>query len=359
MRDGVSTVRAGLVGCGAIAEIMHLPGLRTMQQMGLVEVGGVCDVRMQQARAAADRYGVPACFDDLDEMLARTEIDLLVNATPIPSHYAVTLAGLRAGCHVYTQKPMAATVDEATILIEEARTRGLLLGCAPEHPVRPYIQTIRRLIDEGAIGAVTFARVQSSHGGPEKHDVARDPTWFYKPGAGPILDMGVHGLSQITAILGPVRRLACMSGRTRDRRLTTAGAFKGLPIEVEIEDNAHFLLDFDAARFAYLDATYCVEATLAPRLEIHGAEGTLAVTGPRFAESRLHLYRTADGEWRELEPPSPPPVVDLGVWHLVQCLHEGGDLTLTPERGRHLLEVLSEAPRAAAEGRTLTMRTTF
>jgi predicted dehydrogenase len=254
---------------------------------------------------------------------------------------------------------MAASVDEATRLIEEAHTRGLLLGCAPEHPVRPYVQTIRRLIEEDAIGAVTFARVQSSHGGPEKHDVARDPTWFYKPGSSPILDMGVHGLSQITAILGPVRRLACMSGRSQDRRLTTAGAYKGLAIEVEIEDNAHFLLDFDGARYASLDATYCVEATLGPRLEIHGTKGTLAVTGPRFSEVTLHLFRTADGAWREVDVPAPPPVVDLGVWHLIECLREGGGLLLTPERGRHLLEVMTAAPVAAAEGRTLTMQTSF
>ncbi|MGH2584747.1 MAG: Gfo/Idh/MocA family protein, partial [Dehalococcoidia bacterium] len=158
-----------MVGCGVIAEIMHLPGLRAMHDMGLAELVAVCDVREEQARAAAARFGVPASFGGLDEMLARTDLDLLVNATPIPSHYAVTLAGLRADCHVYTQKPMAATIAEATFLIEEAQTRGLLLGCAPEHPVRPYIQTIRRLIEEGAIGAVTFARVQSSHGGPEKH----------------------------------------------------------------------------------------------------------------------------------------------------------------------------------------------
>jgi predicted dehydrogenase len=359
MTGGIGTVRAGLVGCGAIAQIMHLPGLQAMQEMGLVELVAVCDVRGEQARASAARFGVPAAFDDLDRMLDEADLSVLVNCTPIPNHFAVTLAGLRAGCHVYTQKPMAATVAEATILIEEACTRGLLLGCAPEHPVRPYIRTIRRLIDEGAIGAVTFARVQSSHGGPEKHDVARDPTWFYKPGSSPILDMGVHGLSQITAILGPVRRLACMSGRTQDARLTTAGAFRGLRIEVEIEDNAHFLLDFDGAHFAHLDATYCVEATLGPRLEVHGTEGTLAVTGPRFAESTLHLYRTADREWREVRLPEGPPVVDLGVWHLVECLHEGSELTLTPERGRHLVEVLTAAPLAATAGRTLAMQTSF
>src|SRR5437870_9847909 len=122
---------------------------------------------------------------------------------------------------------MTTTVDEATELIEMARSRGLRLASAPEHPVRPVIRKLHELVHGGAIGKVTFARVISSHDGPERHEVPRDSTWFYKPGSNPILDLGVHGLSMITAVLGPVRRLSCMSGRSQDVRMTTKGPFKG------------------------------------------------------------------------------------------------------------------------------------
>lgn len=351
-------VRIGLVGCGTIAHVMHLPGIAQMRELGLVDLVAVADVAEEKARAAAEQYAVPVHFGDLERMLAEAEFDLLVNNTPIPEHFAVTLAGLRAGRHVYTQKPMTSSVDEATLLIEEARQRRLRLGCAPEHPVRPHVRTIRRLIEEGAIGKVTFARVQSSHDGPEKHDVPRDSTWFYKPGSSPILDMGIHGLSQITAILGPVRRLACMSGRSQDMRVTTKGPFAGKRIDVEIDDNSHLLLDFGDAQFAHLDASYCVEATLGPRLEIHGSEGTLALGGTS-REVWLKHFRSADGEWREVELPEAPPVRDLGVLHLVEVLRDGAELVLTPEHGRHLVEVLTKAPLAAAAGRTLEIETIF
>lgn len=354
-------VRIGLVGCGTIASIMHLPGIRQMAEMGKAELVAVCDAVPEKARATAEQEGVPHHFGHVEDMLARADFDLLVNNTPIPSHFEVTLAALRAGRHVYTQKPMATSVDEATSLVEEARSRRLTLGVAPEHPVVPTVRKMRQLVEEGAIGKVTFARVVSSHDGPERHEVPRDSTWFYKPGSSPILDMGVHGLSRITAILGPVRQLSCLSGRSRDLRITTAGAFKGKAIDVEIDDNSLLTLDFGDARFCFLDATYCVPATQSPRTEIHGADGTIAevvVPGTK-GQTRLELYQSARGEWRPVEVEPAPPCRDLGVLHMVDCLREGSPLLLTGEHGRHLVEVMAKAPQAAALGRTLPIETTF
>jgi len=145
-------IRIGLVGCGTIARVMHLPGIKTMREMGLVDLVALCDTFPEKAEEMAAEYDVESHYGDLDRMLARSEFDLLVNNTPIPQHYAVTLAALRAGRNVYTQKPMTTTVGEATELIDEAHRRGLKFAVAPEHPVRPVIRKLRELIAEGAIG---------------------------------------------------------------------------------------------------------------------------------------------------------------------------------------------------------------
>jgi predicted dehydrogenase len=352
-------VRVGLVGCGTIANIMHLPGLKQMQAAGKVDVVAVCDAIEEKAREASAKFEIPTYFGDVNAMLRDVDFDLLVNTTPIPDHFAVTLIGLRAGRHVYSQKPMATTVDEATLLIDEARERGLKLATAPEHPVRPIVRKIAELIAGGAIGRVAFAKVTSSHDGPEQHDVPRDSTWFYKPGSSPILDIGVHGLSTITGILGPVRRLACLSGRTRDIRYHTAGAFKGKRIDVEIDDNSLLMLDFGDATFAFLDATYCVEATLAPQLEIYGSDGTVSVVGEGATKAQLKLYESAKKEWREVPVPPAPPVRDLGSLNLVEALRDEAKLVLTGERGRHLVEIMSGALVAATTGATVELSTTI
>lgn len=354
----MNKIRTALIGCGTIARVMHLPGLKAMQELGKVEIVAICDAVEDAAKTVSETFQIPTYYTDLDAMLSNETFDLLVNTTPIPNHFAITLEALRAGRHVYTQKPMALTVDEASILIEEAKKRGLKLGCAPEHPVRPVIRTIKKLIDEGTIGKVAFARVQSSHDGPEKHNVPRDSTWFYKPGSSPILDLGVHGLSSITSILGPVKRLSCFSGRSQAVRYTTAGPYKGKRIDVEIDDNSLLMLDFGDATFAFLDSTYCVPAALGPRLEIYGSEGTISLTGRPPESEALQIYRSSTGEWTTMEI-ARPPLRDLGVLHMVDCLLDGRDLVLTGERGRHLLEIMTRATESARAGRALAIETVF
>jgi predicted dehydrogenase len=171
--------------------------------------------------------------------------------------------------------------------------------------------------------------------------------------------MGVHGLSRITAIVGPVQRLSCFSGRGRDFRYHTVNQFKGKRIDVEIDDTSLMMLDFGDARFAFLDATYSVEATLGPSLEIHGSEGTIAVVEKGFRLVAINLYESSKGAWRDVEIPPTSPCRDLGVLHLVDSLLEGQPLRLTGERGRHLLDVMTAATRSAREGRTIDMTTTF
>jgi predicted dehydrogenase len=351
-------VRIGVVGCGAIAEGLHMPGIKAIEEMGKCDIVAVCDVVEERAKYIRDKFGVPACYADLGKMLAEADFDLLVNLTRIPEHFAVSLQGLRAGRHVYTQKPMTTLVDEASILIDLAKQRNLLLASAPEHRVRKLICTIRDLVQGGAIGKVAFARVQASHDGPEKHNVPRDSTWYYKPGSDPILDIGVHGLAQITSILGPVKALSCFSGRSLPVRYITAGPFAGKRIDVEIDDNSMLMLDFGDATFSFLDATYCVEASRGSRLQIFGSEGTISLGGDR-GRTLLELFETKTAEWTEVPLEPEAPTRDLGVLHVVDCLREGKPLLLTGEHGRHLVEIMTRAAESAKSGCTVQMATTF
>lgn len=355
-------VKVAVVGCGSIAQGMHLPGLKEMEALGKVELVAVCDMLELMARSVAAQFGVPTYYTNFDKMLAQADFDLLMNLTIIQNHFAVSLAALRAGKHVYTQKPMTTTVEDATTLVDEARARGLRLAAAPEHPISPTNVTIGSLVADGAIGRVNFARVMSSHWGPEKQEGPavdrRDSSHFFRVGSGPLYDMGVHGLSQITGILGPAKRVTCVSGRTSPVRHYTGGTRKGQAIPVEVDDNTLLFLDFGDASYAILDATYCVGATLGPRLEIYGAEGVIALTG-RPPKWSVQLYELKTKEWREIETPERGPVRDLGVQSLVDCLREDRPLKLTGERGRHLVEIMAKAPEAARLGQTLELTTTF
>ena len=113
----MNKVRVGLAGLGTIANVMHQPGLNTMEEMGKVELVCGCDINEAMALVTGEKFGVKTIYTDLDTMLAKEEFDLLVNLTRIPDHFVVSLTALKAGRHVYTQKPMTTSVEEATMPI--------------------------------------------------------------------------------------------------------------------------------------------------------------------------------------------------------------------------------------------------
>ncbi len=88
----------------------------------------VCDTDRARAIRPAEKFAVPY-FLDLDDMLREVDFDLLVNLTNLPAHYPLSLRGLEAGKHIYTQKPMALTVPQATALIEAAAEQETQAGC--------------------------------------------------------------------------------------------------------------------------------------------------------------------------------------------------------------------------------------
>src|SRR5215813_15099673 len=213
-----SPLRVGILGAGMIATIEpgYLPGLRRLR--GRVEVTAIASRTRSLAERVARDWDIPVVCDGLGQMLAAPDVDAVINLTPIAAHYETSRHILSAGKHLVTEKPLASTLDQADELIEAAERGGLLIVCAPMDTLKREWAQARRLIDEGAIGKVAFARVQSSHGGPAAMAWPADPTWFYAKGAGPLLDMGVYGLDRITAVLGPARSVAAMSGVTTPMR---------------------------------------------------------------------------------------------------------------------------------------------
>lgn len=354
-------VKIGILGCGVIANSTYLPGIAKMANAEMV---AACDLVEERARAASEQYDIPEVYTDLDTMLDEADIDLVVNLTHIQAHYETNLKALNAGKHVYSEKTMATTVDEATDLIEEAQARGVRLGAAAATMLSPVNQKIAHLLEVGAIGKVTFVVSHHSHGGAASFEGwTTDPTWFYKPGAGPMLDLGVYDLHTLTGLLGPAKSVTCQSGISIPERTVRSGPVKGKVIDVEVDDNTLMLLDFGDATFAFVDATYCVQARRGPRKEIYGSEGTINVND-RGASAPLSIYRD-DVElglkgWMDVEMRSARWSLESGVQHLVDCILDPEMEVITSgEHARHVIEIINKGYEAAREGRAVTLETTF
>jgi predicted dehydrogenase len=368
-------LRVGVLGAGMIATTGYgvLPNLSWIGDK--VTVVAIADPVVERAREAAKEFAIPEVYDTLDAMLDESELDAVINLTPITFHGDTSRKILQAGKHLATEKPLATTMEDADAIVESAAAQGLTVVCSPPDALFPTYQEARRLIDDDAIGKVAFARVRSSHAGPagSLSGWPLDPTWFYQQGSGPLFDMGVYGIHEITAVLGPAERVVGFTGITEPTRVVRGGPFAGKVIDVTADDNALFMLDFGGATFAVVDGTYNVHASKSPKLEIFGRKGALNIRdGHGSGDDPLEVYRTdalpgLDGwvtprGWHQLRSGQ--------AWHdklqrailldhLADCVRNGERPVLSAEHGRHALEIMLKVAESSRTGQALDLTTSF
>lgn len=141
--------RIGIVGVGDISGI-YLENITKLFQE--IEVIGVCDLVREKAERAVEKYKIPKLYNDMYELFADDEVDLVLNLTRPYEHFGVSSEALKAGKPVYSEKPLAATLEEGKELVRLAEEKGLFLGGAPDTFLGAGIQTCRKLIDGGFIG---------------------------------------------------------------------------------------------------------------------------------------------------------------------------------------------------------------
>lgn len=367
-------LRLGLAGAGMIATYGYgvLPNLGVLA--GRVDVVAICDLAPGRAASVASEFGIGHHFADLDDMLRNADLDAVLNLTPIPAHAETSMHVLAAGKHLITEKPLATTLEDAGKILTSAEDAGLVVVCSPPTMIMPTRIEARRLVRSGAIGRVCFARVRGSHQGPAARNWPADPTWFYQAGSGPLFDMGVYALAEITGILGPACRVSAMSGITQPSRVVRGGPFDGVVIPVTENDNTMIMLDFGDSVFAMVDATFNVSASRSPGLEIYGSEGTLAhfETGTSSGrDARIEVYRMpADGgtgSWEDVDMSGYAERIKrcsalkraVLVDHLLECLDTGTEPTLSARHGLHVLEIMLAAQESVRTGEVQAISSVF
>jgi predicted dehydrogenase len=294
-------------------------------------------------------------------MLAEADLDANVNLTPIQSHVEINLAVLRAGKHLYSEKPVAGTVADAGRLADEMRRHGLKIVCAPSVMAFPQVRYAAGLLAEGAIGEVYSARGHGHGGVPPWSGYQSDPSQFFTEGGGPALDMGVYPLHALTGLLGPAVRVAAMKARANQHFVVPDGPAEGKQIQVTVDDNWHILLDLGASRLASVDANNVVQATRAPQLEIFGLAGTIALD-LLDVSAPVEVYRVGQG-WEQVAMPrrgrAGGPDHLLGVEHLVECIAEDRQPLLSLEHATHVVDIVETAARSAVEQQMLPIERTF
>lgn len=354
--------KIAIVGCGEISEHVYMAQIKKIPR---AEVVACCDERTARTAFFRDKFGIPGTYSGVDELLAKEDFDILMDLAAIPSHFEINLKALKAGKHLYSQKPVCLTVGEATELIDTAKKMKVKFAASPIHMLRPDIREAKRLIDAGVIGKVTMVRAMAAHGGPEYFQYREnDPSWFYEPGTGALFDMGVHALHQVTGLLGPAKTVACTAAVSSPRRVVRSGKFDGKAIASDkLFDNYLIHLDFGNGTLGDVITGYCVKASTASNLEVYGEHGSIIFTDNPACP--LKIYIDEPGKirgWVDEQPQERPGeefYQCMCVSDLIDAIENSSEPRITAEHARHVIELVCAIEECARDGRVRGLETSF
>ncbi|WP_031512938.1 Gfo/Idh/MocA family protein [Streptomyces sp. NRRL F-5123] len=343
-------LRIGMVGAGKISG-QYLDTIARLETLRLTAVTDLDPARAKEAAAGAGAEVV----GDVAELVARDDVDAVLNLTIPAVHAEVALAAIAAGKHVYGEKPLAATRAEATAVLAAARTAGVRVGSAPDTVLGTGTQTARKAVDDGLIGRPVAATAFMTTAGHEAWHP--DPEFYYRPGGGPLLDMGPYYLSALVHLLGPVVRVTGAASTPRAEREIGSGSRAGQRFPVEVDTHVTGVLEHAAGALSTLVMSFDIHAAHLPRIEVHGTQGSLGVPDPNGFDGPVELF--TGGAWQQLPVSAGHRGAGrgTGLADLAGAVAAGRPHLASGELAEHVLDVMLTLLDAAHEGRSLPVAT--
>ncbi|MEU8247374.1 Gfo/Idh/MocA family oxidoreductase [Nonomuraea sp. NPDC048916] len=334
---GVALVGAGVISGEYLRHLTAFPDVRVL---------GVADLEPARAAEVAEEHGVPVS-GTVETVLRIPEVEIVVNLTIPAAHASVALQALRAGKHVYGEKPLALDLDEAAKVLAEAGGRGLRVGNAPDTFLGAGIQSTIAALRAGLIGVPVAVTAATQGLGPESWHPS--PEFLYQRGAGPLFDLGPYYLTTLIALLGPASRVAAGTRRARTERVIGSGPKAGTAFPVEVPTHVNALVDFTGTAIAA--TTFSFDSPVSRRMiEIIGTEGALSVPDPNTFGGPLLARGRHDADWRELPLTGTTAGRGIGVLDLARSLRAGTPHRASGALALHVLEIMTAVTESGERG---------
>jgi myo-inositol 2-dehydrogenase/D-chiro-inositol 1-dehydrogenase len=334
-------VRYGIIGYGRWGKL-HIQAIRKAEGAELTAIAVSSEATKRTAEA---EQGVPV-YTNYQEMLKRSDIDVVDIVLPNHLHYDAAMAALRAGKHLLLEKPLALTEAECREIIEEARKRGLLIHVGHELRFSPLWGRVKRMLEEGRIGALKMASISLSRhpfrdgAGGWRKDAARVGSW--------ILEEPVHFLDLLRwyyeGAETPVSVYAV--GNSRDPRLEESGMFENFSATIRFSKGGAAVFNQSLAAYEHHLTGEFVGTSGVLKLWWSGA--TDEVLEPRFS---MEYYDGAKKLQVELEKvPGEVYELDYEIAQYTRVIAEGGTPSVTGEDGLWAVKLSLAAQESAAAG---------
>ncbi|CAN5904497.1 Gfo/Idh/MocA family oxidoreductase [soil metagenome] len=340
----------GIIGCGTISGAYFA----ATKKFPVLELRACADLDSAAAQKAAQAWNVEA--ESVDALLARDDVDIVLNLTIPQAHAEVTLAALAAGKHVHLEKPLALHTEEGRRVLTAADTADLRVSCAPDTFLGAGQQTCRRLVDDGALGRVVAGTAFMMNPGHESWHP--NPGFYYLKGGGPVFDMGPYYLTSLVNLLGPVRRVSASAAMSYETRTATSEARRGETFPVEVPTHVSGSLEFHSGAIITLVMSFDVHHHTNHPIELHVEHGTLQVPDPNTFGGPVRLRKAGDDTWEDqaLVNAYSDNMRGIGAADLAFALQTGRKPRCDSSLAFHVLETMQALHESSEQGRHIEIQ---
>lgn len=357
--DMTKIIKAGVVGCGGIANGKHLPAIK---RNGKIELVAFCDLIKERAEKAKEEYGTPDArvYTDYKD-LVKEDVDVVYVLTPNNAHAPVSIAAMKAGKHVMCEKPMAKTYAEAKEMVETAKETGKILTIGYQNRYRADSQYLKSVCEADELGDIYYAKA---------HAIRRRavPTWGVfldeeKQGGGPLIDIGTHALD-LTLWMMNNYEPASVTGSTYRKladQTQTGNAWGDWdPKKFTVEDSAFGFIKMKNGATIVLEASWALNS-----LDVDEAKTSLCGTkAGADMKDGLRINRVHHGRQCVEKPDlgaggvafydgteEKPADIEAEVFY--NAVTKGTPLTVEPEQALVVTQLLEAIYESAKTGKTI------
>ncbi len=351
----IQPVKTAIVGCGAISDAY----LSTMtKKFNILDVVGCCDRNQEKAQEKAQKYGIKVL--SMEEILADTSIEIVVNLTTPTAHYPVIKQLLEAGKHVYTEKVLSVELEHAAELVKIADQKKLYLGAAPDTFLGSAIQTARYVVESGMIGDISSFYCALNRDG---EILNRAFPFTAKPGGGIGFDVGIYSITALLSILGPVKEVSgVIQTRKPERPIYSLENF-GEPFQVECENLMTGILQFECGTVGNVlfDSNSIFVLPEKPSLVLLGTLGVMYMADANNfgGDVRIILKGNSEPFTMQQSHAFTDECRGLGVADMAWAMRTGKKNRASKEMAYHALDVLHGIVKSSETRSNHVIQSTF
>lgn len=338
----------GIIGCGKIAQVRHLPEYAAHPQ---AKLAGYYDINTVRAMELSSRYG-GTVYESYQSLLADPAIDAVSVCSANVTHAEIAIAALKAGKHVLCEKPMATTLEDCQAMVDTARACGRFLMVGHNQRLAKAHIKARDLIRQGVIGRVLTFRTIFAHSGPENWAIDGKQTWFFdKKSAmlGAMADLGIHKTDLIQYLTGQKVKEVQAFVSTIDKRGPDG-------MLVGVDDNAICIFKMDGGAVGTMTASWTNYGSEENSTVLYGTGGVMRLyADPNYSmvvESRdgqRTFYEIDQIQTNDHQTKS--GVIDL----FMESLINGTQPEISGEDALSAMKAVFAAMESAKTGKTMTV----